>query len=120
MLVDTGASCTLISIVHSNAIERKIVHEQDSALEAYNGHKISSTKSFTASVEYNGQLLHNRTIRVVGCNRKYGLLGSDILSAIQIGYVMNNSLPSIRGVKQASCSTKTATTSSVLLEGEGQ
>ena len=99
MLVDTGASCTLISTVQSNAIEGKIVHEQDSALEAYDGHKISSTKSFTASVEYNGQLLHNKTIRVVDCNRKYGLLGRDILSAIHIDHVMNNSLPTIRGVK---------------------
>ena len=99
MLVDTGASCTLISSTQSNAIEGKIMHEQDSALEAYDGHKINSTTSFTASVEYNGQLLHNKTIRVVDCNREYGLLGCDILSAFHIDHVINKSLPTIRGVK---------------------
>ena len=93
---DTGASLTLISKKPRKQIGQSKLEEKKTGIETYDKHKMNYLGAFFSTVFYNNKEL-NVHLAVVNADRKFGLLGRDII---------NNSKKSIDRCVKAEASEK--------------
>ena len=68
-------------------------------LEAYDGHQLTLPGSITCDVDWNGSKYRQQQLAVVQPDKKFGLLGRDILPQEGINAVGDERLPAIKGYK---------------------
>ena len=68
-------------------------------LEAYDGHQRTLLGSLTCDVEWNGSKYRQQQLAVVQSDKKFGLLGRDILPQEGINAVSYERLPAVKGYK---------------------
>ena len=100
MLWDTGSSCTVISSAIARTINVKITHAE-CHLEAYDKHVMNCIGEATVSLKLdpNDSQARSLVVRIVECDRDYGLLGRDAMPPEVIGNCNATFLPVIKGVK---------------------
>lgn len=97
MLWDTGASCSVISTWIAENIQAEVI-PNNSVLETYDGHVMNCVGEaiVTAKLQQSEEKLK---VKVVKCNKTYGLLGRDAMPKEVILNVEPCYLPTIKGVK---------------------
>ena len=68
-------------------------------LEAYDGHQLTLLGSLTCDVEWNGSKYRQQQLAVVQSDKKFGLLGRDILPQEGVNAVSDEKLPAVKGYK---------------------
>ena len=107
MQKDTGADVSLISSKIWKFLGEPALKKSTKRLEAYDGHVMTCLGSFMALLE-NADKFHTIELVVVPSKKCFGLLGRDILSALDTGIhqvscsvkePINEALPAIKGVR---------------------
>ena len=99
MQVDTGADSTVISSLIWTEFGKPQLNGKVRHLEAYYGHQLTLLGSITCDVEWNGSKYRQQQLAVVQCDKKFGLLGRDILPQEGIDAVSDERLPAVKGYK---------------------
>ena len=79
MQVDTGADNPVISTLIWTELGKPQLNGKVRRLEAYDGHQLTLLGSLTCDVEWNGSKYRQQQLAVVQSDKKFGLLGRDIL-----------------------------------------
>ena len=99
MQVDTGADSTVISSLIWTELGKPQLNGKVRRLEAYDGHQLTLLGSLTCDVEWNGSKYRQQQLAVVQFDKKFGLLGRDILPQEGINAVSDERLPAVKGYK---------------------
>ena len=99
MQVDTGADSTVISSLIWTELGKPQLNGKVRRLEAYDGHQLRFLGSLTCDVEWNGSKYRQQQLAVVQFDKKFGLLGRDILPQEGINAVSDERLPAVKGYK---------------------
>ena len=99
MQVDTGADSTVISSLIWTELGKPQLNGKVRRLEAYDGHQLTLLRSLTCDVEWNGSNFRQQQLAVVQSDKKFGLLGRDILPQESINAVSDERLPAVKGYK---------------------
>ena len=99
MQVDTGADITVISSLNWTELGEPQLNGKVRRLEAYDGHQLTLLGSLTCDVEWNGSKYRQHQPAVVQFDKKFGLLGIDILPQEGINAVSDERLPAVKGYK---------------------
>ena len=99
MQVDTGADSTVISSLIWTELGKPQLNWKVRRLEAYDGHQLTLLGSLTCDVEWNGSKYRQQQLAVVQSDKKFGLLGRDILPQEGINAVSDERLPAVKGYK---------------------
>ena len=97
MLWDTGASCSVISTWIAEKI-KAVVIPNNYTLETYDGHKMNCVGETIVTAKFE-QTEKQMKMKVVKCDKTYGLLGRDAMPSEVILNVEPRFLPTIKGVK---------------------
>ena len=98
MQVDTGADSTMISSLIWTELGEPQLNGKVRRLEAYDGHQLTLLGSLTCDVEWSGSK-YRQQLAVVQSDKKFGLLGIDILPQEGINAVSDERLPAVKGYK---------------------
>jgi len=98
MMIDSGASCSLISTEMARRIPGKRTYLEYVTLEAYDGHKLNIESSLEAVIQLLDSSPQSSILHIVKSSRKYGLFGRDLIEHNSI-FNINEKLPTIKGVK---------------------
>ena len=79
MQVDTGADSSVISSLIWTELGKTQLNGKVRRLEAYDGHQLTLLGSLTCDVEWNGSKYRQQQLTFVQSDKKFGLLGRDIL-----------------------------------------
>ena len=101
MLEDSGASCTIISTRMLKENSLHLDQKRNVVLETYDGHQMKCVGEIFAEISFETKSMYT-FIKVVECNKMYGLLGRDTLTNHQACNVDQDSsttdrLPVIKG-----------------------
>ena len=99
MQVDTGADSTVISSLIWTVLGKPQLNGKVRRLEAYDGNQLTLLGSLTCDVEWNGSKYRQQQLAVVQSDKKFGLLGRDILPQEGIIAVSDERLPAVKGYK---------------------
>ena len=99
MQVDTGADSTVISTLTWTELGKPQLNEKVRRLEAYDGHQLTLLGSLTCDVEWDGNKYRQQQLAVVQSDKKFGLLGRDILLQEGINAVSDERLLAVKGYK---------------------
>ena len=99
MQVDTGADSTVISSLIWTKLGKPQLNGKVRRLEAYDGHQLTLLRSLACDVEWNGSKYRQQQLAVVQSDKKFGLLGKDILPQEGINAVSDERLPAVKGYK---------------------
>ena len=99
MQVDSGADSTVISSLIWTKLGKPQLNGKARLLEAYDGHQLTLLGSLTCDVEWNGTKYRQQQLAVVQSDKKFGLLGRDILPQKGIKAVSDERLPAVKGNK---------------------
>ena len=99
MQVDTGADSTVISSLIWTELGKPQLNGKVRRLEAYDGHQLKLLGSLTCDVEWNGSKYRQQQLAVVQSDKKFGLLGRDILPQDGLNAVSDERLPAVKGYK---------------------
>ena len=99
MQVDTGADSTVISSLIWTELGKPQLNGKVRRLEAYDGHQLTLLGSLTCDVEWNGSRYRQQQLAVVQSDKKFGLLGRDILPQEGINAVSDERLPAVKRYK---------------------
>ena len=99
MQVDTSADSTVISSLICTELGKPQLNGKVRRLEAYDGHQLTLLGSLTCDVEWNGSKYRQQQLAVVQSDKKFGLLGRDILPQEGINAVSDERLPAVKGYK---------------------
>ena len=98
MQVDTSADSTVISSLIWNELDKPQLNGKVTRLEAYNGHQLTLLGSLKCDVEWDGSK-YRQQLAVVQSDKKFWLLGRDILPQEGINAVSDERLPAVKGYK---------------------
>ena len=79
MQVDTVADSTAISSKIWTELGKLQLNGKIRHLKAYGGHQLTLLGSLTCDVEWNGSRLTQKQLAVVQSDKKFGLIGRDLL-----------------------------------------
>ena len=99
MQVDTCADSTVISSLIWTELGKPQLNGKVRCLEAYDGHQLTLLGSLTCDVEWNGSKYRQQQLAVVQSDKKFGLLGRDILPQEGINAVSDERIPAVKGYK---------------------
>ena len=99
MLVDSGADSTVISSLIRTELGKPQLNGKTRRLEACDGHQLTLPGSLTCDVECNGSKNRQQQLAVVQSDKKFGLLGRDIIPQEAISAVIDERLPAVKGYK---------------------
>ena len=99
MQVDTGADSTVISSLIWTELGKPQLNGKVRRLEAYDGHQLTLLGYLTCDVEWNGSTYRQQQLAVVQSDKKFGLLGREILPQEGINAVSDERLPAVKGYK---------------------
>ena len=68
-------------------------------LAAYGGHQLTLLRSLTCGVEWNGSRLTQKQLAFMPSNKKFGLLGRDLLPKHGVNNITTKHLPAVKGYK---------------------
>ena len=97
--VDTGADSTVISSLIWTELGKPQLNGKVRRLEDYDGHQLTLLRSITCDVEWKGSKYRPEQLAVVQSDKKFGLLGRDILPQEGINAVSDERLPAVKGYK---------------------
>jgi hypothetical protein len=100
MLVDTGASCSVISTKIASQINAEVT-PSNLRLETYDEHVMQSAGFANVMMKRPNEETKCVCVKVIKCNRLYGLIGRDVLNTnvYSCSVVTIDKLPIIKGVK---------------------
>ena len=99
MHVDTGADSTVISSLMWTELGKPQLNGKVRRLEAYDVHQLTLLGSLTCDVEWNRSKYRQQQLEVVQSDKKFGLLGREILPQEGIHAVSDEKLPAVKGYK---------------------
>ena len=99
MQVDTGVDITVISSSIWTELGKPQLNGKIRRLVASDGHKLTLLGSLTCDINWNGSKYRQQQLAVVQSDKKFGLLGRDILPQEGIKAVSDERLPAIKGYK---------------------
>ncbi|XP_075258439.1 uncharacterized protein LOC142350474 [Convolutriloba macropyga] len=99
MQVDIGADSTAISSLIWTELGKPQLNGKVRRLKAYDGHQLTLLGSLTCDVEWNGCKYRQQQLAVMQSDKKFGLLGRDILPQEGINGVSDERLPAVKGHK---------------------
>ena len=99
MQVDTVADSTVISSSIWTELGKPQFNGKVRRLGAYDGHQLTLLGSLTCDVEWNGSKYRQQQLAVVQTDKKFGLIGRDILPQEGINAVSDERLPAVKGYK---------------------
>ena len=99
MQVDTGADSNVISSLIWTELGKPQLYGKGRSLEAYDSHQLTLLGLLTCDVEWNGSKYRQQQLAVVQSDKKFGLLGRDILPQEGINAVGDERLPAVKGYK---------------------
>ena len=99
MPVDSGADRTVISSLISTELGTPQLNGTIRHLGAYDGHQLTFLGSLTCDVEWNGSKYRQEQLAVVQSDKKFGLLGRDILPQEGINAVSDERLLAVKRIK---------------------
>ena len=99
MQVDTGADSTVISSLIWTELGKPQLNGKVRRLGAYDGHQLTLPGSLTCDVEWKGSKYRQQQLAVVQSDKRFGLLGSDVLHQEGIIAVSDKRLPAVKGYK---------------------
>ena len=97
--VDTGADSTVILSLILTKLGKPQLNGKFRRLEAYDGHQLKLLGSLTCDVEWNGINYRQQQLAVVQSDKKFGLLGRDILPQEGINSLSDERLLAVKGYK---------------------
>ena len=97
MQVDTGADSTVISSLIWTELGKPQLNGKVRRLEAYDGYQLTLLGSLACDVEWNGSKYRQQQLAVVQSDKKFGLIGRDILAKEGINAVSDGRLPAVKG-----------------------
>ena len=99
MHVDTGADSTVISSLIWNGLGKPQLNGKVRRLEAYDGHQLTLLGSLTCGIDWKGSKYRKQQLAVVQSDKKFGLLGRNILPQEGINAVNDEILHAVKGHK---------------------
>ena len=99
MQIDTGADSTVISSLSWTELGKTQLNAKLRRLEAYDGHQLTLLGLLTCDVEWSRSKYKQQQLAVVQSEKKFGLLGRDILPPEDINAVSDERLPAVKGYK---------------------
>ena len=99
MQVDTGSDSTVISSLIWTELGKPHLNWKIRRLEAYDSHQLTLMGSLTGDIEWNGSKYRQQKLAVVQSDKKFGLLGRDILPQEGINAVSDGRLPVVKRIK---------------------
>ena len=97
MQVDTGGDSTVISSLIWTELGKPQLKGKIRRLEPYDDHQLTLLGSPTCDVEWNGSKYRQQQLAVVQSDKKFGLLGRDILPQEGTNAVSDERLPAVQG-----------------------
>ena len=97
--VDTRADSTVISSLMWTELNKPQLNGKVRCLKAYDGLQLTYLGSLTCDVERNGSKYRQQQLSVVQSDKKFGLLGRDILPQKGINAVIDERLHAVKGYK---------------------
>ena len=99
MQVDARADSTVISSLIWTELGKPQLNGKLRRLKAYDDHQLTPLGSLTCDVEWNGNKYRQQQLAVVQSDKKFGLLGRDILPQEGINAVSDERLTAVKGYK---------------------
>ena len=99
MHVDTGADSSVISSLIWTELGKPQLNGKIRRLEAYYGHQLTLLGSLRCDVEWNGSRYRQQQLAVVKSDKKFGLLGRDILPQEAIKVLSDDRLRPVKEYK---------------------
>ena len=99
MQVGTGVDSTVISSLIWTDLGKPQLNGKVRRVEAYDGHQLTLQGSLTRDVVWIGSKYRQQQLAVVQSDKKFGLLGRDILPQEGINAVNDERLPAVKRYK---------------------